>query len=158
MKGLTKKHSILSGISKRLKRIHRNNVSGIQETINTRKTVEKVGKRLEAWIQEGKHHDTYESRDKLLDELEITSEELSFYCSKVLKKKFATWRKEIRINEAKELLLRHPEAPACHIGFAVGLYDKSNFRQQFREVVGCTPLEWRKRNLKGYSNEKTADH
>lgn len=84
MKGLAKKHSILSGISKRLKRIHRNSVSGIQETINTRKTVEKVGKRLEAWIQEGKHHDTYESRDKLLDELEITSEELSFYCSKVL--------------------------------------------------------------------------
>lgn len=152
MKGLAKKHPILSSISQKLKRIHKNSVSGIQETINTRKTVEKVGKRLETWIQEGKHHDTYESMDKLLDELEITSEELSFYCSKVLKKKFVSWRKEIRINEAKELLLIHPEAPACHIGFAVGLYDKSNFRQQFRDVVGCTPTEWRQRNLKEYDD------
>ena len=72
-----------------------------------------------------------------------------------IRKKFLTWRKELRINDAKDLLLMHPNAPACHIGFVVGLCDKSNFRQQFREVVGCTPLEWRKRNLKEYDCDDT---
>ncbi|HCQ72222.1 MAG TPA: hypothetical protein DIT75_02310 [Rikenellaceae bacterium] len=152
MKGLTKNYPILSSISLKLRRIRQSSVSGIRETINERKTIGKVRKKLDDWIQEGKHHDTYESMDMLLDELEITSEELSFYCSKVLKKKFVSWRKELRINEAKELLLLHPETPVCHIGYAVGLYDKSNFRQQFRSVVGCTPTEWREMNLKEYVN------
>ena len=97
---------------------------------------------------DGKHHECYDSMEEILDELDLTNQELSFYCSRILNKKFLTWRKEIRIEDAKKLLLEHPEAPVRHIGYVVGFSDKSNFRRQFREVVGCTPTEWRESKLK----------
>ena len=93
MKALGTNYPLLSSISKKLQKIHRNNVSGIKETITVRKTIAKVKKKLDKWVEEGKHRDSYDSMDDLLNELEITSEELSFYCSKVLNKKFSTWRR-----------------------------------------------------------------
>ncbi len=143
-----KSHSLLASISRKLRRIHTNSLEVIQSNINSRKTIEKVERQLARWIEEGKHHEPDISMDDILDDLGLTRKELSFYCSRVLKKKFLTWRKELRINEAKALLIQHPEVPACHIGYVVGLCDKSNFRQQFRDIVGCTPLEWRERELK----------
>ena len=149
---IRKSSSLLTTISKRIKRLKENSFTGIRDNISARKTLAKVGKRLELWIGEGKHHEYYDSMDDILEELGLTKEELSFYCSRVLKKKFLTWRKELRIEDAKKLLLKHPEAPACHIGYVVGFGDKSNFRQQFRSVAGCTPTEWREKNLKEYDH------
>ena len=150
-----KSYSLIANISRKLNSIRRNGLESIKSGISAKRTVDKVERKLARWVEEGKHHETDKSMDDILEELGLTGEELSFYCSRVLKKKFLTWRKELRINDAKDLLLMHPNAPACHIGFVVGLCDKSNFRQQFREVVGCTPLEWRKRNLKEYDCNDT---
>lgn len=151
MKGLAKRHPLIASISKKLIRIHKSNVSEIKSGIDNRKTIERVGKKLNEWVKDRKHLENYESTDEILNELGITGKELSFYCSSVLKKKFVTWRKELRINEAKELLLKHPDTPACHIGFASGFSDKSNFRQQFKAVVECTPNEWRARHIDEYA-------
>lgn len=142
-----KSHSLLADISSRLKRIKENSFTGIRNNVSSKRIIEKVSARLDRWIEEGRHHEQDISKDKILDELGLTGEELSFYCSRVLKKPFLTWRKDLRIREAKVLLLKHPEAPVCHIGYAVGFSDKSNFRQQFKNAVGCTPTEWRERNL-----------
>lgn len=150
MKGLAKNNTLLANLSKRLGKIHRSNVSGIKDNISNRKIIAKVGTKLDEWVENGSYLESYDSMNEILDELGLTNEELSFYCSSVLKKKFLTWRKELRINEAKKLLLQHPDAPACHIGFAVGLFDKSNFRHQFKAIVGCTPTEWRKMHLNEY--------
>lgn len=149
MKGLGNKRLLISRIKIKLSMLRGNGLSGFKRSITSFKTIDKVDQRLEEWVRQGRHLDYYESTDEILEELDITSAELAFYCSCVLKKKFLTWRKELRINEAKELLLLHPETPACHIGFDVGFGDKSNFRQQFKAIVGCTPTEWRERNLKG---------
>ena len=54
----------------------------------------------------------------------------------------------MRIEDAKRLLMEQPEIPVRHIGYIIGFSDKSNFRRQFKEVVGCTPSEWRERELK----------
>lgn len=154
MKGLAKKHQLITRIAKKLGRIHRNGLSEIKESINSKRKIDKVGRRLEIWVKEKRHLEEYASTDDLLDELGITSKELSFYCSRVLKKRFVTWRKELRINEAKELLLKYPEMPVCHVGFASGFSDKSNFRHQFKKVVGCSPNEWRAMHLDEYSKTK----
>ena len=151
-KNTGKSNSLITNISHRLQSIRKNSLERIRDSIYSRKTIEKVERRLAIWIEEGKHREPDISMDEILDDLGLTRKELSFYCSHVLKTKFLTWRKILRINEAKELLLKHPETPACHIGFAVGLYDKSNFKHQFRDLVGCTPTEWRKRNLKEYDH------
>ncbi len=149
MKGqLRKSNALIANITKKFKKIRNNGFSGLKDNISAKRTLSKVGNRLEQWIVEGKHHEIYNSMDEILDELGLTSEELSLYCSRILKKKFLSWRKELRIKDAKVLLLEHPESPVCHIGYIVGFNDKSNFRQQFREVVGCTPTEWRALNIK----------
>ena len=142
-----KSHSLLDGISRRLWRIKENSLAGIRSGASSKRIIEKVGVRLDRWVEEGRHHEPDISKDEILEELGLTGEELSFYCSRVLKKPFLTWRKDLRIDEAKVLLLKHPETPVCHIGFSVGFSDKSNFRQQFKNAVGCTPTEWRERNL-----------
>lgn len=149
MKGNSSKgNPLIAAISKRLRRIRGDRLAAIQGRINSRKTLEKVEKHLARWVRNGKHHECYDSMEEILDELDLTNQELSFYCSRILNKKFLTWRKEIRIEDAKKLLLEHPEAPVRHIGYVVGFSDKSNFRRQFREVVGCTPTEWRESKLK----------
>ena len=147
-----KSSSLLTTISKRIKRLKKDGLTGIRDIISARRTLAKVGNRLEQWVGEGKHHESYDSMDVILEELGLTKEELSFYCSRALKKNFLTWRKEMRIKDAMKLLLKHPDTPACHIGYVVGFGDKSNFRQQFRSVTGCTPTEWREMKLKEYAS------
>ena len=155
MKGNSSKGTpFIAVISKKLRRIGNGRLAAIQGRINTRKTLDKVERRLARWVRDGRHHECYDSMEEILEELELTNEELSFYCSRVLNKKFLTWRKELRIEDAKRLLLQHPEAPVRHIGYVVGFSDKSNFRRQFRDVVGCTPSEWRGKNLNEYDHSK----
>ena len=127
----TKKH--LRGISR-----SPSGSSSIQQKINRR-----IRLRLLKWLADGKLHEDYSSMDALASDINVSREQLSFYCSTMLHKRFATWRKELRIEEAKYLLLEYPDLPANAVGAMVGIPDKSNFRRQFLETTGCTPNEWR---------------
>ena len=103
MKGNSSKgNPLIAAISKRLRRIRGDRLAAIQGRINSRKTLEKVEKHLARWVRDGKHHECYDSMEEILDELDLTNQELSFYCSRILNKKFLTWRKEIRIEDAKK--------------------------------------------------------
>lgn len=113
-----------------------------------RRNLRRVKEKLDQWVSEGKHRLIYGSIDDIARELGITGEELTGYCSTRLGKPFLTWRKELRIADAKRLLLESPDTPASKIGKAVGIPDKSNFRSQFKAVTGSTPSEWRRSHLK----------
>lgn len=115
------------------------------ENQNARKTLDMVEEKIIQWVRDGKFREIYESMDEILDELNLTQEELTFFFSCRLQKKFFTWRKELRIEDAKDLLEKHPEISIAQIGYMEGIMDKSNFRHQFRSVVGCTPSEYRAR-------------
>ena len=56
--------------------------------------------------------------------------------------KFPTVRKVLRIEDAKKLL-SETDIPISNISKMVGFNDKSDFRKQFREMLGYTPSEWR---------------
>lgn len=117
-----------------------------EEAACLRKTCAKVGKKLADWVREGKHREHTPSIQKIAEEMDVTREELAFYCSTRLHKSFYSWRKELRIRDAMSMILEHKEMPLCQIGFSVGIPDKSNFRHQFKSVTGCTPREWRASN------------
>jgi len=85
----------------------------------------------------------------LAEQIGVSVEQLSFYFSMKVKKKFRTWRKELRIKEAMLIIIRHPDLPVKKVGLIVGITDKSNFRREFSEVAGCYPTEWRDRRKKG---------
>ena len=103
----------------------------------------RISQALVGWIAAGRHREEYPSMDAVADELGVSKEQLSFYFSNRIHRRFDTWRKELRIEEAKILLVDFPDVPASAVGAMVGIPDKSNFRRQFYEQTGCTPSEWR---------------
>ena len=105
MKGNSSKgNPFIVAISQKLRNIGSGRLSAIRGKINTNRTLDKVEKRLARWVKEGRHHECDNSMEEILDELGLTNGELSFYCSHVLNKKFLTWRKEMRIEDAKNFL------------------------------------------------------
>ena len=82
--------------------------------------------------------------DQVAARLGVRKMQISLYTHSVYGLSFPGWRKELRIKEAMRLLLEDKSIPTTLIGEAVGISDKSNFRRQFKEIAGCTPLEWRR--------------
>lgn len=74
------------------------------------------------------------------------SVQLHRYCINQLGMDFRTWRTQLRMEDAKALLLQEPDTSASHIGIMVGVKDRSNFLRQFSHYVGVTPEQWRRQN------------
>ena len=103
---------------------------------------EQLAAKMSLWVIEKRGAENLTMK-QVADSLGITSEELGLYSWSVSGKSFLQWRKTLRIEEAKRLLLEDRETPANLLGEQVGICDKSNFRKQFKEITGCSPAEWR---------------
>ncbi len=110
---------------------------------HTSKAFELLEEKLDKWVRDGKYRENYDSMDDIIRDLDITRHELASYCRTNFHKDFLSWRKELRIEEAKKILLEHKETPIHRISDHLGFGDKSNFRHQFKDIVGCTPSQWR---------------
>ena len=76
-------------------------------------------------------------------DLDITREQLVWFCQEVLGTRFLSFRKRQRVAYAASLLRLHPTMPATAAGQQAGIADKSDFRRQFSEVMGMTAGQWR---------------
>ena len=139
---------LLPHLSMRLKRILRNKKRRSDEQASTRKSMAMVEKRLARWVSEGRYRERYCSMDMILEDLGLTRNELCSYCSRIFHKSFLSWRKELRMADARKMLLDHPEVPVYEIASELGIDDRSNFRHQFKSVTGLTPSGWRQKFLK----------
>ena len=104
-----------------------------------------VEERLGKWVGDGRYRVKYGSMDEILDELGITGDELRFYCSRTFQKSFLSWRKDLRMEDAKKMLLDFPDMPSGKIGSILGISDRSDFRHQFKSATGMTPSQWREK-------------
>lgn len=111
----------------------RNGISGHTSAI-IRKWIASMGWAEDASIQE------------IADSLGLYKEDFSLFFRRIYGKNFLQWRKELRINEAKRLLVKDKTIPTAIIGEEVGICDKSNFKRQFREITGYTPAQWRSKH------------
>ena len=107
-----------------------------------------ISKAIEQWIAEGRYSEEA-SVETVASQMGIAPWMLTDYFRNVHGKRFTTWRKEIRLSKAATLLVGKPEIPACKIGAMVGIRDKSNFRNQFRQSTGLTPAQWREEHSSG---------
>ena len=135
---------ITDGIKNLLRRRQRSN----EEAARMKKAIEIVEPRLKIWIAEGNYRKKYDSMDSILKELGLAADELSYYCSNRLNTTFLSWRKVLRMEDAKRMLLEYPEMPTSKIANELGISDKSNFRHQFKSVTGLSPSAWREKYLK----------
>ena len=95
--------------------------------------------REKQWVQN-------QTMDEIARDLNIRRGQLSLYFCKHVGVSFIRWRRDIRIKEAKRLMLSDKDIPLTAIGEAVGISDRSSFRRQFKEVTGLNPSVWRSKH------------
>ena len=86
--------------------------------------------------------------NSLAEDIGVPSDQLIVHIRKRTRKSVMAWRKELRIREARRLLLDYPEMPISIVGLMVGIDDKSNFKRQFAQLVGMQPRVWREKHLR----------
>ena len=107
------------------------------------KEFDKLDKAVEEWVARKMFCEYDKTRDQVAAELGTTREVLNLYFSARIGVDFRTWRTNLRIEEAKNLLLENKDVSINIIAEASGFSDKSNFHRQFVKIVGCSPKEWR---------------
>ena len=114
----------------------------------SRKIQKKIDKKTEvlvrAWVG-AKGYCRSQQLEQAAESIGVGAEQLAYYFNK-RGTTFTAWRKELRIEEAKALLVNRPGLPASRIGELVGIPDRSNFNKRFKEVTGLLPSEWRRLN------------
>ena len=106
----------------------------------------RIEKSLELWVKEKRYREYDKSREDIVKELRTSKESLHMYFTTVKKIDFRTWRTELRIEEAKRILLEDKNSSVNIIGEMAGFSDRANFYRQFVKFVGCSPREWRESN------------
>lgn len=114
-----------------------------QETDMNDAEFAKLEKELEKWVNDKRYREYDKSRSEIARELNTTKEVLHHYFMSRKGVDFKTWRTELRINEAKRLLLENKDASTNIIAEVSGFSDRSNFHHQFVKIVGCSPKQWR---------------
>ena len=113
---------------------------------------ERVRVSLQRWMERFGHLSQYSSVAEMAEDIDVPDDQLRRYVRTHYGKSLLVWRKEVRIEEAKALLLAYPDYSVSVIGEMVGILDKSNFKKQFTETVGMSPREWRERNAASGQN------
>lgn len=103
----------------------------------------KLGRSLKLWVAQKRYCEYDKSREEIAAELGTTKEQLHQYFMTRKGVDFKTWRTELRIEEAKRMLIENKEFSINIIGEMSGFSDRSNFHRQFVKLVGCSPKQWR---------------
>ena len=107
------------------------------------KEFRKLEKSIRKWIEEKRYREYDKTREEIAEELGTTKEILQLYFTVVYKVDFRSWRTELRINDAKKMLLENKDTSTNIIGEMCGFSDRSNFHSQFTKLVGCSPKKWK---------------
>ena len=105
--------------------------------------IRRLERSIDQWVKQKKYCEYDKSREEVAKELRTTKEHLHIYSSTIKGVVFKTWRTELRVEEAKKLLLENKDVSTNIVGEAAGFSDRSNFHRQFVKIVGCSPKQWR---------------
>ena len=98
---------------------------------------------LKVWVAQKRYCEYDKGREEIAAELNTTKEVLHQYFVTKKGVDFKTWRTELRIEEAKKMLIEKKDFSINIIGEMAGFSDRSNFHRQFVKIVGCSPRQWR---------------
>lgn len=116
------------------------------DRIQREKEFKALEKNISLWIADRKYREYDKTREEIAMELNTTKETLHLYFTIKMRQDFRNWRTELRINDAKKMLLEDNQVSINLIGEQCGFSDRSNFHRQFVKIVGCSPKKWRETN------------
>jgi two-component system response regulator YesN len=108
----------------------------------------RLDRSIDKWVKDKRYREYDKSREETAEELGTTKEMLHIYFSTRMGVDFRTWRTQLRIEDAKKLLLEKKSVSINVVGEMAGFSDRANFYRQFVKLVGCTPKEWRENDGK----------
>ena len=137
-------HKALSGQNIRisLPDVRRNKKTNTEDTAKGDE-FSKIERSLKTWVAQKRYCEYDKSKEDIARELKTTKELLHHYFVTRKGVDFKTWRTELRIEEAKRMLIENKEFSIDIIGEMSGFSDRSNFHRQFVKLVGCSPKQWR---------------
>lgn len=106
---------------------------------------------LELWVQNKKYTQNDLSVDEIAKELGTKSDFLRHYFKTNIGCDFRTWRLELRVREAQQLMEKNSELSVYQICEMVGIGDRSNFHRKFTKIVGIPPSVYRTKCQSGES-------
>lgn len=133
-----------------------NSVLEGSDLIYTDKDLKALDVAIAQWVEAGKYRESDKTRDEIAAELKTSKELLQTYFSDK-GQDFRTWRTNLRINDAKAMLLANKSISINAIGERCGFSDRSNFHRQFQKIVGCSPKQWRDSGGKFAAKEDTVE-
>lgn len=113
----------------------------------SRISYDEIRQRLDAWIAAQDDFQEDFSLEDLAMKTSLYKTHLLKYFRFCEKKDFRYWKMEKKIGMARRLLLDDPDRPVADIAVRCGFNNCSNFFRQFKRLNGCTPLQWRDRDL-----------
>ena len=139
-------HRALTGQEIRLRREERKAAksadSASEVSLNEKEAV-RLERALQKWVSEKNYRQYDKSREEIASDLKTSKEFLHHYFLNRLGVDFKTWRTQLRIEDAKKMLLEDKKISTNLVGEMCGFSDRSNFHRQFVKIVGCSPREWR---------------
>ena len=139
-------HRTLSGQDIRQRREERKaakSADSVSEVSLNEKEAARLERALQKWVSEKNYRQYDKSREEIASDLKTSKEFLHHYFLNRLGVDFKTWRTQLRIEDAKKMLLEDKKISTNLVGEMCGFSDRSNFHRQFVKIVGCSPREWR---------------
>ena len=99
---------------------------------------------LEQWIKDKGYLNKDMAVVDIANQVGISVDDLHQYFRDVVGEEFRTWRVRCRINEARQMMLDHPDYSTAQIYRFCGFNDRSFFYQQFRRFTGTSVADYRK--------------
>lgn len=109
---------------------------------------QKFGEKVNQWIQEKKFLSSQLTIDDLAAEMGTNKLYMSRYINRKYELNFSALITQLRIAEAKEFMLSHPNVKQEEVALHSGFSSSSYFSKVFSKAEGMTPATWRKEKAK----------
>ena len=105
---------------------------------------QRFGEKLAHWMEEKKYLATQLTIDDLATEMGTNKLYMSRYINRKYEVNFSTLITRLRLSEAKEYMLAHPNVKQEEVALHSGFSSSSYFSKVFSREEGITPVLWRK--------------
>lgn len=103
----------------------------------------KIEEEIQQWIKKKRYMKTQLTLNEVALQLHTNRTYLSQYLNMELNMPFGTWLSQLRLNEAKQMLIDEPSLSITEAAQTCGFSSVSNFSHLFSALEGMTPQQWR---------------
>lgn len=103
-----------------------------------------IAENLTVWIEANGYLSPGLTIKELSDKLKTNRTYLSSYIKTTYKQSFREWITGLRIEHAKQILMKLPDLTIADVAERAGFQSSSHFIRLFKENEGCSPAKWKK--------------